>query len=367
MEERPLNFALVGCGRIAYKHIEALGKIPAYARLVAVCDKDEEKAKAKGEETGASWYVDYHEMMSAHPEIDVVNVCVPTGYHAEVVIDLASHGKHLVTEKPMALSVADCDAMLQACENSGSELFVIYQNRYNPPVQAARRALESGRLGKLVSATVRVRWARHQQYYTQDDWHGTWALDGGVMSQQASHHLDLLQWFLGDIDSLNCRSATRLLDIEVEDTGVAILQAKSGALGVFEATVATRPKDLEGSLSLLGEKGSIVINGFAVNELHTWQFETPLPEDDGIRENVSEAVPNVYGHGHAPYLRDVVHYLRTGEKSAALVTPEEGRKNIALLTALYESAARGGESVPPGVETSHTKLGKLPVTVKPGF
>jgi UDP-N-acetyl-2-amino-2-deoxyglucuronate dehydrogenase len=154
------------------------------------------------------------------------------------------------------------------------------------------------------------------------------------MSQQASHHLDLLQWFLGDIKELNCRSATRLLDIEVEDTGVAILQGKNGALGVFEATVATRPKDLEGSLSILGEKGSIVINGFAVNELHTWNFEEPLPEDEGIRENVSQAVPNVYGHGHAPYLRDVVHYLQTGERAPALVTPEEGIKNIALLTAL---------------------------------
>ncbi len=358
MENRPLNFALVGCGRISYKHIEAVGKIPQYARIIAVCDLDEAKARSKGEELGVAWYTDYHAMMKAHPELDVVSVCVPTGYHARVVIDLAAYGKHLMTEKPMALSVADCEAMLQVCKKSGSQLFVIYQNRYNPPVQAARRALEAGRLGKLVAVTVRVRWSRDQRYYQQDNWHGTWELDGGVMSQQASHHLDLLQWFLGDIEALNCRSATRLLDIEVEDTGVAILQGKSGALGVFEATVATRPGDLEGSLSILGEKGSIVINGFAVNELHVWKFQEPLPEDEGIRENVSQAVPNVYGHGHAPYLRDVVHFLRTGERSSTLVSPEEGVKNIALLTALYESAARNGESVAPGVETVKTQLGK---------
>lgn len=358
MENRPLNFALVGCGRISYKHIEAINKIPEYARIVAVCDLEESKAQAKAQELGAAAYTDYHKMLQERPDIDVITVCVPTGYHARVVIDLAQYGKHLITEKPMALSVADCEAMARAAQQNGAELFVIYQNRYNPPVQAARRALEAGRLGKLVSVTVRVRWARHQSYYDQDNWHGTWELDGGVMSQQASHHLDLLQWFLGDIKELNCRSATRLLNIEVEDTGVAILQGSSGALGVFEATVATRPSDLEGSLSILGEKGSIVINGFAVNELHTWNFQEPLPEDEGIRENVSQAVPNVYGHGHAPNLRDIVHYLRTGEKAPALVTPQEGRKNIALLTALYESAARGGETVVPGVETVKTLLGK---------
>jgi predicted dehydrogenase len=356
MSTRILNFALVGCGRVSENHLSHLasGHIPA--SLAAVCDVDETRTKAKGEKYRVPWFVDYHAMMKACPQIDVVVVATPTGYHARHVIDLAQYGKHVVTEKPMALSVADCDAMLDACRRNDCRLFVVKQNRFNPAVVAARKALDGGRFGKMVIGTVRVRWSRNQEYYESDDWHGTWALDGGVMSQQASHHLDLLQWFLGPVESVQCQTATRLLDIEVEDTALAIIKFQSGALGSFEATVAARPEGMEGSLSLLGQHGSVVIGGHAVNKMQHWKFDHVHPDDADIAHTASEEVPNVYGKGHGPYLADVCRAIL--ENKPALVEGAEGKKNIQILTALYESAASGGISLKPGCEIKNSKLGR---------
>lgn len=354
-ETRKLKFAVVGCGRVSGNHVAALasGHIPA--ELVAVCDVVEEKARSKGERLRVPHYTDYHEMMKRHPELDAVDIATPTGYHAQHVVDLARYGKHIVVEKPMALRVSDCDAMIDACRKNGCRLFVVKQNRFNRAVQAARRALEEGRFGKMVLGTVRVRWTRDQKYYEQDDWHGTWALDGGVMSQQASHHLDLLQWFMGPVDTMQCQTATRLMDIEVEDTAVAMMKFTSGALGAFEATVATRPKDMEGSLSLLGEKGSVMIGGHAVNRILHWQFVDPRPEDAQMMDEHSQEVPNVYGHGHLPYLANVVEAIT--QNKPGLVEAPEGKKNIEILTALYESACHGGATVKPGCPVKRSKLG----------
>jgi len=337
----PLRFALVGCGRISGRHIEALRRLEerSEARLVAVCDIRPERARAKGEECRVPYYRDYHLMMREHPEIDVVNVLTPTGFHAREVVALAPYGKHIVVEKPMALTVEDCDAMMHACDEHGCRLFVVKQNRYNPAVVALRTAFEAGRFGKLVLGTVRVRWCREQSYYDQDDWRGTWQLDGGVLSQQASHHVDLLQWFMGPIETVQCMMATRLVRIEAEDTAVATLRFVSGALGVIEATTAARPSDLEGSLSILGEKGAVVLGGFAVNKIVTWQFKEKLAEDDWIAERASSEVPNVYGFGHGPYLAHVVDAIRN--RKQALVDGIVGRKNVEILSALYESAATG--------------------------
>jgi predicted dehydrogenase len=301
------------------------------------------------------FYTSYREMMERHPEIEVIDVVTPTGYHAEHVVDLARYGKHIVVEKPMALKVSDCDAMIEACRRKKCRLFVVKQNRFNRAVQAARKALDEGRFGKLVLGTVRVRWSRDQKYYEQDNWHGTWALDGGVMSQQASHHLDLLQWFMGPIDTMQCQTTTRLMDIEVEDTALAMMKFKSGALGAFEATVATRPKDLEGSLSILGEKGSVIIGGHAVNKILHWQFCDPRPEDAEILDEHSQEVPNVYGHGHLPYLANVIEAIT--QNKPGLVEAPEGKKNIEILTALYESACLGGQTVQPGCPIKLSKLG----------
>jgi predicted dehydrogenase len=356
MSQRTLGFAVIGCGRVSRNHLQALtgGTFPG--RLVAVADVVAEKARAAGERYGVPWYADHHELAARHPEVDVFDVATPTGLHAGHVIDLARHGRHIVVEKPMALRVEDARAMIDACRAAGARLFVVKQNRYNPAIQAARSALERGRFGKFVAGTVRVRWRRDQAYYDADDWHGTWELDGGVMSQQASHHLDLLQWFLGPVDHVRCEAATRVLDIEVEDTAAALLRFTSGALGVFEATVAARPEDLEASISLLGEKGSVIISGRAVNRIDQWKFVDPEPDDAEVAGRFSAEIPDVYGHGHRPYLADVARSILTG--TPGLVEGEEGLRNVEILTAMYESAACGGDARRPGCPIVRSRLGR---------
>jgi predicted dehydrogenase len=353
---RDVGFCLVGCGRVARNHLEALtgGRRPA--RLIAVADVLLERARARGEAYGVPWYIDHDELLARHPEVDVVDVATPTGHHARHVIDIARHGRHIVVEKPMALRVEDCRAMIEACARQGRRLFVVKQNRFNPAIVAARQALEAGRFGRLVLGSVRLRWRRDQAYYDADDWHGTWELDGGVMAQQASHHLDLLQWFMGPVESVQCQTATRLLRIEVEDTAAAILRFRTGALGLFEATVAARPEDLEASFSILGERGSVVIAGRAVNRITTWRFEDVLPGDDEMIARHSGDVPDVYGHGHEPYLAHVVQALVDGRPG--LVEGAEGERNVAILAALYESAAWNGKLLRPGCRIKHSRLGR---------
>jgi len=354
--EGPLRFGVIGCGRISEKHLSALTSGLMASELVAVCDIDAQKAESKGRKYSVPWYTNYHEMLRAHPEIDVVNVLTPSGYHAEHVVDIAPYGKAIICEKPMALRVEDCDAMIAACRRYGSRLFVVKQNRFNPAIVAARKALDENRFGKLVLGSACVRWCRRQSYYDQADWRGTWALDGGVMSQQASHHLDLLQWFMGPVETVQCQISTRLVDIEAEDTAVAILRFASGALGSFEATVATRPEDVCGTLSILGEHGTVIVGGIAVNRIEYWKFDEPLPGDDSIVGACSQDVPSVYGHGHGPYLARTIEAIRTGTPGP--VEAEEARKCVELLVALYESAALGGVPVAPGAPARHTPYGR---------
>jgi predicted dehydrogenase len=338
-----LGFALVGCGRIAQRYIGLLGdhKVDG-ARLVAVCDVKPERAQAAGSKANVPHYLDMHEMLAQHDrEIDVVCVLTESGLHAEHTVALARARKHVVVEKPMALRLDDADEMIRACEDAGVKLFVVKQNRFNLPVMKLRSALEEGRFGKLVMGTIRVRWCRTQAYYNQDAWRGTWALDGGVFTNQASHHIDLLEWMLGTAESAFARTRTALVDIETEDTGAGIVQFRNGSIGIIEATTAARPKDLEGSLSLLGERGMVEIGGFAVNQLKTWQFAERRPGDDDVIAQFGENPPDVYGFGHARYLAHVVDVLAHGK--ASLVDGHEGRKSLELITALYESVETGQE------------------------
>ena len=336
-----LSFALVGCGRIADRHSELLssGAI-AGARLVAVCDIEVEKAREIGERCLVPYFADMHEMMGTE-EVDCVTVLTESGSHASNVIDVARYGKHIVVEKPMALTLDDADAMIQACDNHGCKLFVVKQNRFNVPVVKLRGALEAGRFGRLVLGTVRVRWSRDQDYYDQASWRGKWSSDGGVLANQASHHIDLLEWMMGDVAKVFAKSATALVDIEAEDTAIVILEFRSGALGIIEATTATRPKDLEGSISILGEKGSVVIGGFAVNEMQTWNFTDELPEDEDILERFSVNPPDVYGFGHKEYYKHVVDCINN--KTRQLVDGFEGRRSLELIMAIYESVETGCE------------------------
>ncbi len=350
-----INFAIIGCGRIAKRHSELLGTGQiAGARLAAVCDIEPARAKAFADRFGVPGFTSISEMLAA-PGIDAVAVLTPSGMHAEHAIMVANAGKHVIVEKPMALRLEDCDAMIAAADRNNVRLLVVKQNRFNVPVVKAREALEAGRFGQLVLGTVRVRWCRDQSYYAQDAWRGTWAQDGGVIANQASHHVDMLGWFMGPVESIHARGVRALVDIEAEDTCVATVKFRSGAVGVVEATNATRPTDLEGSLSVLGSGGTVEIGGFAVNKIRHWNFVESCGEDAEVMERFSVNPPNVYGFGHQAYYEHVVAVLNGREK--ALVDGHEGRASLELVAALYESMASGLEVELP-LKTEQSKLGR---------
>jgi predicted dehydrogenase len=333
-----LRIGLIGCGRISGRHIDVLKAVDGI-NLVAVCDPVTARRDRAAASSGATPYTSHQEMIRSE-RLDVVSVLTESGSHARIGIEVAPHVGVLVVEKPMALTLEDADRLVETCDAHQTRLFVVKQNRYNPAVLRLRGAFEAGRFGKLVMGTVRVRWCRRQEYYDQDAWRGTWKDDGGVFTNQASHHLDLLQWFMGPIESVMAYTTTRLVNVETEDTGVAVIRFLDGALGVVEATTATRPNDLEGSLSILGERGSAVVGGFAVNKVDVWNFTEPEPADaDAL--TVSAAPPNVYGFGHYGFYKDLVDVVATGRRS--MLDGLEGRKSLELTNAIYESAATRSE------------------------
>src|SRR5260221_902937 len=334
-----IKFGLLGCGRIAKRHSELLGggHIDG-ARLVAVCDPIRTRADAVASKFGVPAIYEIDDFL-ARKDIDAVAMLTQSVLHPAYVIACAKAGTHVVVEKPMALRLQDADDMIRACDEAGVKLFIVKQNRFNVPVVKAREALEAGRFGRLILGTVRVRWCRDQSYYDQDDWRGTWAQDGGVLTNQASHQVDMLEWFFGDVVSVHARAITALARIETEDTAVATLKFRNGALGIIEATTAARPTDLEGSLSILGEKGTVEIAGFAVNQIRHWRFIDELASDKDVVEKFSVNPPNVYGFGHQAYYQHVIDCLIN--QRAALVDGLEGRKCLELISALYESIETG--------------------------
>ncbi|MEO8680295.1 MAG: Gfo/Idh/MocA family oxidoreductase [Vicinamibacterales bacterium] len=336
-----LRFGLVGCGAIARRHADLLssGTISG-ASLAAVCDLDATRAETFAAKYHVRPFSDLETMM-ASGVVDAASVLTPSGQHAANVTALAPFGKPIVVEKPMALSLDDADRMIKACDQHGARLFVVKQNRFNRPIVALRDALEAGRFGKLVLGTVRVRWCRPQSYYDAAAWRGTWVHDGGVLANQASHHIDLLEWMMGDVDSVSAMSTHALARIEAEDTAVAILRFRNGALGVVEATTATRPKDLEGSISILGERGSVEVGGFAANELKTWNFAEPVDGDASVFERAGRNPDHPHGFGHASYYDHVVACVANGRQQ--LVDGLEGRRSLELIIAIYESIETGRE------------------------
>ena len=351
-----LKFAIVGCGRIAKRHSNLLGgnKIDG-AKLIAVADTKRERAEAIGKTKNVASYIDMHKMMR-NEKPNVVSVLTESGMHSQHVIELAPYGADIVVEKPMALTIDDADQMIEACDRYGVRLFVVKQNRFNLPVVELRKALEAERFGKLTLGTVRVRWCRRQAYYDQDSWRGTWAQDGGVLTNQASHHIDLLVWMMGSVESVFAKSTTALVNIEAEDTAIVTLKFANGALGIIEATTAVRPKDLEGSISILGETGTVEIGGFAVNEIKHWNFSKELPGDVDVIEKFSVNPPNVYGFGHQAYYEHVVDCING--KKQALVDGLKGRRSVELINAIYESIETGRE-VFLRSNTKNSRLGRL--------
>ena len=335
---RDIRLVLVGCGRISGNHFDAFRKIDGI-ELVAVCDVVEERARAAGEAQGVPFFTSYEKMLRA-VECDAVVIATPSGLHPQQGVLAAKAGKHVITEKPMAISLGAADELVQGCDSAGVRLFVVKQNRLNPGIQLLKRALDKGRFGRIYLANTTVRWTRPQEYYDQAPWRGTWEFDGGAFMNQASHYVDLIQWLVGPVESVIAKTATLARRIEAEDTGVAVLKFRSGALGTIEVTMLAYPKNLEGSITILGEKGSVKIAGTAVNKVETWQF-SDYDDDDKLIEAATTNPPNVYGFGHEAYYRNVLKVLR-GE-AVPDTDGRAGRKSLELILGIYESAKTGRE------------------------
>lgn len=335
---RPVRVALVGCGRIAMSHVDAIAAIDGL-ELVSVADVDRARADALGEARAVPAFGSLDTMLGEVPS-DVVAICTPSGLHPQHGIAVARSGRHVLTEKPMAISLAAADELVAACDRAGVHLFVVKQNRLNPPIQLLKRAVDKGRFGRLYMANVTVRWTRPQEYYDAEPWRGTWEFDGGAIMNQASHYVDLLQWLVGPVESVLAKTATQARRIEAEDSGVAVLRFRSGALGVLEVNVLTYPRNLEGSITLLGERGSVKVGGTAVNRVEHWQFDS-YDDDDKLVESTSTSPPTVYGFGHLGYYRNVLAVLRGQARPDT--DGRAGRKSLELILGIYESAKTGRE------------------------
>jgi UDP-N-acetyl-2-amino-2-deoxyglucuronate dehydrogenase len=344
---KDVAFALLGCGSVARKHVDAIARTEG-ARLVAVCDREHARAKAGAANVPA--FSDAQRMLDAVPEIDVVCVLTPSGLHAAHTLDVAARGKHVLVEKPLALNVEDADAMIAACDRAGRQLFVVKQTRFAPAIRRLRAAVEAGRFGRLVMGTARVRRCRAQRYYDEAPWRGTLELDGGVLANQASHHLDLLAWLMGPVISVTATATRRLANIEAEDTAAALLRFANGAVGVIEATTAARPVDLESSLSIIGEGGAVEIAGLAVDRVKLWRFERPELADDVAFAEDSTAP------GHAAVIDNVVRCVRG--LSCANVDGREARKSVEIIEALRTSITHGGEIAIGAQQVQRLNLGK---------
>jgi UDP-N-acetyl-2-amino-2-deoxyglucuronate dehydrogenase len=345
-ERRSFRVGVVGCGRISQHHFDAIGKVDGLS-LGAVCDIDETRGKTAGIERGVPSFASVEEMVK-QAKIDVVAVCTPSGLHPDHGIVAARAGKHVISEKPMALSLDGADKLIAACDEARVKLFVVKQNRLNPPIRLLKRAVERGRFGRIFLANVTVRWQRPQEYYDAEPWRGTWKLDGGAIMNQASHYVDLIQWLVGPVESVVAKTATQARKIEAEDSGVAVLTFASGALGVIEVNVLTYPRNYEGSITIIGETGTVKIGGTAVNKVEHWAF-AEYDDDDKLVEtgSINTNPPTVYGFGHEGYYRNVLAVLR-GEAQAE-TDGRAGRRSLALILAIYESARTGREIKVPGM------------------
>ena len=331
-----LRVALVGCGRISKNHFDAITRVDGI-ELVSVADIVPERAQVAGAAYGVPAFPSLESMLAA-VDCDIVTVATPSGLHPLHGVEAARAGKHVVSEKPMAISLEGADSLIAECADRGVKLFVVKQNRLNPAIQLVKRAVDKGRFGRIHSANCTVRWARPQEYYDQAPWRGTWAMDGGAFMNQASHYVDLVQWLAGTVESVVAMTATQERRIEAEDSGAAILRFQNGAIGVLDVTMLTYPKNLEGSLTILGDRGSVKIGGTAVNRVETWLFED-YDDDDKLIEAAATAPPSVYGFGHEGYYRNVVRVLRG--KAVPDTDGAEGRKSLEIILAIYESARTG--------------------------
>jgi UDP-N-acetyl-2-amino-2-deoxyglucuronate dehydrogenase len=337
ISDRKIRFALVGCGRIAANHFEALRQHEDRAQLVGVCDVDPRALDRAVGATGATAYTSLESMLR-DCAADAFIVTTPSGLHPEQAIRIAQAGRHVITEKPMATRWDDGKRMVAAADAAGVRLFVVKQNRRNATLQLLKRAVDKKRFGRIYMVNLNVFWTRPPEYYRSAGWRGTWEFDGGAFMNQASHYVDLIDWIIGPVESLQAYTATLARDIEVEDTGVLSLRWRNGALGSMNVTMLTYPRNLEGSITVLGEHGTVRIGGVAVNEIQQWEFATPDP-DDALVTDASYQTTSVYGFGHPLYYDNVIRVLR-GEAEPE-TDGREGLKSLEVLVAAYMSARDG--------------------------
>ena len=336
INDRKIRIAVVGCGRISGNHFGSIEKHAEHLELAAVCDTDAAVLARHTEKYGVPGYSSLEEMLRTE-KIDLIALCTPSGIHPDQAVLAARHGVNVMTEKPMATRWQDGVRMVKACDEAGVRLFVVKQNRRNTTLQLLKRAVEEKRFGKIHMVHLNVFWTRPQSYYDQAKWRGTWEFDGGAFMNQASHYVDLLDWLIGPVDKVQAMMSTTR-DIEVEDTGVLNVRWRNGALGSMSVTMLTYPNNLEGSITVLGEKGAVRVGGVAVNDIQIWQFETPRDYDEQIKTANYETT-SVYGFGHPLYYKNVVNVMR------GLAEPEtdgrEGLKTLEILIAAYLSARDG--------------------------
>ncbi len=335
--DRRIRFALVGCGRISANHFDALDKHAERAELVAVCDIDPAALARAEARTGASGFRTLDELLVGS-DPDVVILATPSGLHAEQAIRVAAAGRHVMTEKPMATRWQDGKRMVHACDQAGVHLFVVKQNRRNATLQLLKRAVDKNRFGRIYMVNINVFWNRPEDYYRSADWRGTWEFDGGAFMNQASHYVDLLDWLIGPVESVQAYTATLARHIQVEDTGVVSIRWRTGALGSMNVTMLTYPKNLEGSITVIGENGTVRLGGVAVNKFEHWAFADTDP-DDALVESASYETTSVYGFGHPLYYDNVIQSLR-GEAPPE-TDGREGLRSLEVLVATYLSARDG--------------------------
>ncbi len=334
---KKLKFGLVGCGRISSKHFESI-KLIDEAEMVACADIILDRAKTAAEKYGVKEYFqDYHEMFEK-VDLDVVIIATPSGIHPEVGIAAAKNKINVVSEKPMATNLEDADKLIKACDENKVHLFVVKQNRLNTTMQLLKRAIDKKRFGKIYFVQSNVFWQRPQSYYDLAKWRGTWEFDGGAFMNQASHYVDAIHWIVGPVDSVMAETATMARNIETEDTGCAVLKFRNGTIGNINVSMLTYPKNYEGSITVIGEKGTVKIGGVAVNHIEKWEFEDYDDDDKSIIES-NYNPPNIYGLGHLPYLKNVVNSILNGEEP--LTDGREGRKSLEIIYAIYLSAKHG--------------------------
>lgn len=337
---RKIRIAVIGCGRISKNHFNSIKLHSDDLELCAVCDNDPVRLQEAMQEYGVPGYADLETLLSSI-ECDLVALCTPSGLHSSMTILAASHGVNVMTEKPMATRWRDALNMVAACDAANRRLFVVKQNRRNRTLQLLKRAITEKRFGRIYMVHLNVFWTRPQEYYDSARWRGTWEMDGGAFMNQASHYIDLLEWLVGPIASIQAMTGTLARDIEVEDSGVMNIRWRNGALGSMAVTMLTYPRNLEGSITIIGEKGTARVGGVAVNEIQLWDFAEPAPYDAEIND-ASYQTTSVYGFGHPLYYRNVIETLR-GEAEPD-TDGREGLKSLEVIISAYISA-RDGKTV----------------------